>query len=636
MIDFSTLNESQRIAVNWEKGPLLVLAGPGSGKTRTLTLRIARLIQESPNKYFKVLGLTFTNKAAAEMRNRIAELVPNSLERPHLTTFHSFAADILRQHGHYIGLKPDFTILSQEADRYALLDEVINDSKIGHVRQYSEKLLPIISRLTENDISPDKVHTELKKFRLSSPVPLAEIYKRYRSLMIEKNSLDFTGLIAEALGLLQNRSSLRKQVQRVYPFICIDEFQDTNLAQYKFLRHLVNSETKNLFVVADDDKIIYQWNGASPERLNKLQNELEMKQLQLPENYRCPTKVVALANKLIEHNPCRLKQKDDLDPLQCMSGDNVVIVKGFQDFTEEAAWVAKTIASHSLEYRAKCVVLSRTKKLLDPIVNAFNDIGVASYVATRKNEFECPPLIWLHSILRLANSRNNREYLRRTCKSFHSLEGISLNTKNIISHASATDGDFLRSWAEAALGNVELSKGAYKLIKFSLVPTLLERLDYWKFQKEAFTWLDSLIQTAPGSDPILDEYAGEKHAWDQLVTEVCAQFGKSEVTLFQLLQELDLRSKASDPPKNAVPCFTIHASKGMEFGNVYLVGLVEDQFPSWAARRKGDNSPEMQEERRNCFVAITRVQETLTLTYSGRIEGWIKKPSRFLSEMGFE
>ncbi|MFQ5509047.1 MAG: 3'-5' exonuclease [Leptospirillia bacterium] len=186
----------------------------------------------------------------------------------------------------------------------------------------------------------------------------------------------------------------------------------------------------------------------------------------------------------------------------------------------------------------------------------------------------------------------------------------------------------------AALNRAELSESAQELIKKTLVPILLERLDFWQFQKKTFTWLDSLPDTAPVDEGVFDEYQEEKDTWDQLVNEISAQYGKQEVTLHLLLQELDLRSKSPTPPKGSVPCFTIHASKGLEFDHVYLVGMVEDQLPSWAARKKGDDSREMQEERRNCFVAITRAQETLTMTYSDQVQGWNKSPSRFLFEMG--
>lgn len=630
--DLSTLNENQRDAVLWQEGPLLVLAGPGSGKTRVLTYRIARLIQETPQKHFRILGLTFTNKAAAEMRERIENLVPNAGERSLLTTFHSFAADLLRQHGHHLGLKPDFTILVQDADRHSLLDEAIERADAGSSVS-SERLLPLISRLLENDVPSHAALARLQNSSLQEPEVIASVYTNYRSLMIERRALDFPGLIAEALGLLDSHAGVRKQIQRVYPFVCVDEFQDTNLSQYKILHHLVNESTKNLFVVADDDQIIYQWNGASPERLQALRNDFGMQVIQLPENYRCPASVVELANKLISQNFGRSADKNPLTAHKPASTASTVALQRFNDFSEEAAWVAKSIAARRPEARATCVVLARTKKLLEQVIEALDANGVAGYLAARKNEFESASLQWLHSMLRLANGRSSREHLRRVCKAFYTLEGIDLNVKDIMSRASAEDGDYLRTWAIAALERKELSTSARKLIE-QTVAKLSERLDFWAFQKEAFGWLDTLPDVKPDVEGVFDEYEQEKETWDQLVSEISAQYGRSEVTLHLLLQELDLRSKSPVPPKNSVPCFTIHASKGMEFDHVYLVGLVEDQLPSWAAIKKGADSREMQEERRNCFVAITRAQETLSLSYADRVFGWPKQPSRFLYEMG--
>ena len=494
--------------------------------------------------------------------------------------------------------------------------------------------MPLISRLIENDISPGKALEVLKRGPSEYPEPLASIYQLYRSLMVEKNALDFVGLIAEALDLLESRLGVRRQIQRIYPYVCVDEFQNTNLSQYKILRHLVNAKTKNLFVVADDDQIIYQWNGANPERLWTLQRDFEMELLQLPENYRCPPSVVELANNLISHNFARFAGKGVLTAHKSSSGAPVVTIKRSAQFSQEANWVASSIASRSSEERAKCVVLARAKKLLEQVVDALDEHGVSGYLATRKDEFESASLQWLHSILRLANSRSSREHLRRVCKAFFTLDEIDLNIRDIISHASTEDGDFLRSWAVEALNREELSESARQLIKNSLVPILLERLDFWRFQEDAFAWLDDLPDTTPNVKGIFDECQEEKEAWYRLVNEISTQYGKQEVTLHLLLQELDLRSKSPAPPKDAVPCSTIHASKGMEFDHVYLVGMVEDQLPSWAALKKGDDSREMQEERRNCFVAITRAQETLTLTYSDHMQGWRKQPSRFLFEMG--
>ena len=269
------------------------------------------------------------------MRDRIAALVPNAIERTLLTTFHSFAAALLRQHGHHRGLKPDFTILAQETDRLSLLNEAIRKAKVGSIDQTSEKLLPLISWLTEQHISPDEAHDVLERQPFKDPETLASIYQHYRRLMIEGNTLDFTGLIAEALSLLKDHPGICKQIQRVYPYICVDEFQDTNLQQYKILHHFVNEKTKNLFVVADDDQIIYQWNGANPQRLPALQENFEIEILQLPENYRCPPAVVELANKLISKNFGRFANKEVLTAHKKAS-DAPVTIRGFAQFSDEA------------------------------------------------------------------------------------------------------------------------------------------------------------------------------------------------------------------------------------------------------------------------------------------------------------
>lgn len=634
-MDLSSLNASQQKAVAWQDGPLLVLAGPGSGKTRVLTYRVARLIQETPDKHFRILGLTFTNKAAAEMRDRIEHLVPKAGERTLLTTFHSFSADILRQHGHHIGLRPDFTILAQEADRQSLLDDAIADvvTEESQISYTGESLLPLITRLLDLGAPADSAMNFLRSRSLTEPRVIASIYKAYRRLMINKNALDFGGLIAEVLGLMESHPAVTKQLQRVYFYICVDEFQDTNLSQYKVLSHLVNPNTKNLFVVADDDQIIYQWNGANPERLDALRNDFDMTVLQLPENYRCPPQVIDIANELIQYNINRAPDKKPLLAHKIKSNASPISLHGFDTIDEEADWVASSIKSCGKNSWSKCAVLARTRKLLEKAIDALENKEVPAYLAMRKDEFVCPALQWLHAMLRLANSRQDKEQLRKACKAYYTLEGVDLNVGDIASSASAEGGDFLRAWRKAALAK---AAGASKTKTFlsRSVSKLTDKLDFWSFVDESFQWFDNLSETSQNTDESFIEYKGEKETWAELVREIVNQYGREQVTLHVLLQELDLRSKTPSPPKNAVRCFTIHGAKGMEFDHVYLIGLVEDQLPSWAAIKKGDKSREMQEERRNCFVAITRTQETLTLTYSREVFGWNKAPSRFLKEMG--
>lgn len=633
MVDLTTLNERQLEAVQWQEGPLLVLAGPGSGKTKVLTTRIARLLEQSSDEHYRILGLTFTNKAAAEMRKRIELLVPGSSGRVLLTTFHSFAGDLLRQHGHLIGLKPDFTILAQDGERISVLEDAIVRVTEFDVSTYSgENTLPLISRIIENDISPQALSSIFASLPDDRRDPIRAIYEQYRKCLIEINSLDFPSMIAEALHLVRDTQAVGKQVRRIYKFLCVDEFQDTNLTQYNFMKFLVSDTEKNLFVVADDDQIIYQWNGASPERLLGLRADFGMEVVQLPANYRCPPSVIDLANKLIANNVSRSPDKDHLVALKNPTGQAVRVYR-FPEFESEAAWVASDIAARPAADRERCVILARTRKTLEKAVEHLVGAGVPAYLAMRKDEFVSAPMRWLHAALRLANNPQDREQIQRLSRAFFVLEGVQIDAQAVAANAKAFEGSALRAFAELAQARDDLSELTSSYINAAL-PPLTDRLDFRTFSKASFPWFDAVQGIAPDTQGHFADYADERETWNALVEEIEEQFGPAATTLNVLLQELDMRSKTPPPPKGAVPCFTIHASKGMEFGHVYLMGMVEDQLPSFAAIKKGPGSQEMQEERRNCFVAITRTEETLTMTFSARMFGWNKAPSRFLTEMG--
>ena len=635
MVDLSSLNANQLEAVNWTDGPLLVLAGPGSGKTRVLTYRIARIVEDSQGKPFRILGLTFTNRAASEMNTRIQGLVPNARTRIRLTTFHSFCVDLLRQHGHHIGLRPDFTILPQDVDREAVLDEAIDDVRGDHPEVFhrGQQLLPVVNRLLDDCVSGDGALEELSGRNVENAQALAAIYASYRRLMIENNQLDFGCLIAEAQGLLERNPNIRRLINRIYTHVCVDEFQDTNLAQYRILSYLVNPATKNLLVVADDDQIIYQWNGADPKRLHALREDFGVTVLQLPENYRCPPSVVEAADKLINYNLTRDFDKAAPVAHTHGQGNDVIRVESFESFEKEADWVASDIALRPADARCDSVVLARTRRLLEPVVSALKANGIEGYIAVRKGEFLSNQMIWLHSVLRLANARQDREQLRRVCKSFFELAGVNLQVRDIISDAAAAEGDYLRAWHGIASSRPQLDQRT-RLFLDEFIPVLSEKLDFRTFINASFGWFENLSDVGPQSDDNDSEFTKEYNTWHELADQVDREQGRDQVTLNVLLQGLDLRPKTPIVPKDAVPCYTIHGAKGAEFQHVYLVGLVEDQLPTYWAVKKGPDSHEIQEERRNCFVAITRVQNSLTLTYSKEVFGWSKKPSRFLKEMG--
>lgn len=635
MIDLKSLNENQRSAVEWGDGPLLVLAGPGSGKTRVLTYRIARLLEESKNDRFRILGITFTNKAAAEMRQRLDLLVSEGRERAMLTTFHSFAAELLRQHGSHIGLQPDFAIQSQPADREAVLSDAIKE--VGDSTQQesfsAERVLKIVDALLDEGIGPDEAAPHLQGIDESEFLLAA--YSKYCELLVKANQQDFGTLLVNATALLRNHAGIAKQVRRIYKHFCVDEFQDTNAAQYELLLQLLPDEKPNVFIVADDDQVIYQWNGANPKRLEEMRKRFGMKTIQLPQNYRCPKEVIDLANRLISHNIDRAADKQQLTTDRKSGNGQVVrLLPPFANLATEVTWVRKDILSRPASERPKCVVLARTRKLLEACVEDFGLHGLPAHVSIKKTEFQSAPLRWLHACLRLANARTDREQVRRVCKSFYELEGINTRVEDVLAAAALSEGDCLRGWVAIVSKHEGLSEGGKRALK-GVRMHLSEKGDYEAFGREAFEWFEALKEQ-PASTPerAFSEYEDEAACWKRLVEEIYSEFGRSEVTLSTLLQGMDLRSKEPPAPKNAVLCFTVHTAKGMEFDHVYLIGLAEDQMPSWAAVKKGPESLEMREERRNCFVAITRTQATLTLTYSSSYNGYAKRPSRFLREMG--
>lgn len=631
-LDLSLLNANQQTAVTWEKGPLLVLAGPGSGKTKVLTTRIVRLVSESPDKRFRILGLTFTTKAADEMRSRIDALISDGRDRVALATFHSFAADVLRQHGSHVGFRPDFVILNQTADREAvLLDAIRECAREGIETDESDvKLLPFLDRLLDTCTHSDEVRNRVRDPELADKA--AALFAQYRLELEKTNRLDFPCLLSKAIELLESKPAVARLLRTTYTRVCVDEFQDTNYSQYRFLRAIVGDAPPDLFVVADDDQIIYQWNGASPERLLELRNDYKMSVVQLPANYRCPPAVIDLANKLIQHNDSRSADKQPLIAIKPEDRADSVRLQHFNDAAEELAWVATDIAGRGPKVHGKCVVLARTKKVLEAAAEALQAAGVTPALHVRKDEFESAAFRWLHSILRLANARGDREQVRRACKAFYTIDGLDLRVEQVLASAAVTGGDLLRAWFEETLAKEALSDLSREFLT-ALRTRIVSRLDFQGFISTSLDWFRQLHADDGRDLEALGDFQAEEGMWRELVQTIGDRLGDG-MTLEAFLQEMDLAPKVPPPPPNATRCLTIHSSKGMEFEHVYLVGLVEDQLPSFQAVKKGPQSRELQEERRNCFVAITRAQLSLTLTYAGRYSGWQKSPSRFLSEMG--
>ena len=621
-LNLDPMNASQRKAAEWGEGPLLVLAGPGSGKTYVLTARVARIISDTPNSRFGVLGLTFTTKAADEMRSRISELLGPDAQRAHLATFHSFAAEVLRQHGSYFGLRPDFKILSQDVDRFDVLGEAIENSASGHVPSNvnGKSIAPVMDRLLREGHQGDDAPLPFP----GRPRPwVRRVYKRYLQLLVEANYLDFGALLVYCLRLFSERPRLTRHYRTVYPFVCVDEYQDTNAVQDKLLRSIYPNSDANLFIVADDDQTIYQWNGANPERLRKLRHDYQMRVLQLPECYRCPTPVIHLANNLIQHNLDRTADKKPLISATSSTNRETISVQQLSSVDEEMAWVAQDIVRRRLS-PGQCTILARSGKLLQQAAAALEEAELSPYLVQRKQEFRSPLLRFVHAALRLGNKPGDAEQLSALCAAFHDLTGQDVVPDDVEAEGRLCGGDSLLSaFADVALLN---GTGSTKELLCSLRELLVERLKYREFVEAAFNWR--------GKTPTkMKEEDDERQVWKEVERSVRGALGGNP-PLSQFLQECDLRQKTSPPEPDDLQCLTIHMAKGKEFQHVYLVGLVEGQLPSYHALKNGGSA--IEEERRNCFVAITRVQASLTMTYADKYFGYPKQPSRFLSEMGFD
>lgn len=612
----------QQEAAEFNDGAFLLLAGPGSGKTRVLTCRIARLLNESERQKFRILCLTFTNQAADEMRSRIMSYVPGEDNRLFIGTFHSFCADVLRQHGLHIGINSNFQIYSHDTDLQAISNEAERKAKKNYnIEDLHIKILPVIQRLKARLITPSECFDIFKDKNRAEIISI--IYEEYEKELSVRNALDFNSLILKTYLLFKKYPAIVKRYMMVYKYICIDEFQDTNLAQYNLLRIMTGYEGSNLFVVADDDQIIYQWNGASNKRLTAFIEDYSPTIIQLPINYRCPPEIVSIANLLISHNYLRTANKKPLESFRNSTGKGTLRLFHFKDYAEESASIAIDIKKNHFKELDSVVVLGRNRKLLEEIEKSLHNENISATISQRKDDFESNQLIWVYNLLCLSNNRQERKYLDAVCGAFLRLFNIFIDSEEVIDQAEVSNNDYLNNYLKLVLKH-HLESSIFELINYTKI-NLAEGRDFRHYVDYALSWFDNRVEKD-------SQYEDERQVWKQLTSDIDLSLGDN-VSLESFLQEMQMRSKDALPTNNSVILMTIHGAKGKEFDYVYLVGLMDDELPSFQSKKKGPSSDEMEEERRNCFVALTRAKKTLTLSYSLKYRGWSKQPSRFLYEM---
>lgn len=616
------LTPAQATAVNWRDGAMFVLAGPGSGKTRVLTTRVAKLLADTPDKSFRVMALTFTNKAADEMAARIMLLAPEQERRALVGTFHSFCMQMLQQHGSHIGINPDFAIYSLDTDRQDVLREAI---KTAGLASDDARFLSTIDKMKARLILPEG---SAKYFRDAGVGARTEaVYTAYEEALTRANALDFGSLIAQAYRLISTFPGVAVRYRKTYAYWMFDEFQDTTEGQYRLIEALAGDEFRNLFAVADDDQIIYQWNGASYQQIQRFRADYQPQEIQLPTNYRCPPMIVAAANRLVVHNAQRTSSKSPLEAgktaLRYTDGNHVHVLR-FSTEDVEAAQLASGIAKIDPSLWGEVAVLARTRALLEKIQAALASQSVKAVIAQRRDDFRSPQFLWLGAVLRQSLRPLDRRALEALTGAFNRWFGMDLRGDDLLSAADLSSRSYLDEWAAAAASSdnslaIELAEMGGRLSK-----------EPSRFR----AFIDEFIKKLPAHADATSDIAEDRAAWADLVRGINKSIGR-DAPLEQFLQELAIRSK--EPPIDArtVTLMTIHGAKGKEFDHVYVAGLAEDVLPSFQSLKAGETSPEMEEERRNCFVAITRAKEWLCLSYADSYRGWAKRPSRFLSEMGF-
>jgi DNA helicase II / ATP-dependent DNA helicase PcrA len=624
------LSTTQRQAAEWGEGPALVLAGPGVGKTTVLTARIARILDAGRNRNFRVLALTFTTKAGDEMRTRVEELVPGLTERTVIGTFHAFCAQVLRQHGSHLQIKPDFGVYDQDADREELLRDALREAA-GRGKRVSVndvRWLRVIDQLRSNIVGPNKAAARFRNPAEGEHV--ACVYSVYEGALLERNVMDFNGLILNACRLAHKMPSVAARIRQSYPYWLIDEFQDTTPAQYRLVKFMAGDQFKNVFAVADDDQIIYQWAGASYQQIVRFRSDFEPALFQLVENRRCPPEVVQAANNLIVHNSDRTPDKASLVATRATDGA-AISYRTFVSDQDEAQGIAREIAAADAKTWGKTAVLARTRAQLVPILKALQAVGVKAAIATRRDRFMSPQFGWLQACLdqsiRPTDKRIFTALVDAANRIVAAAEEQALDASLLIAEAEAAGRGYMEHWASAAIsiGDPVLTRLA------GLAQRLIESRAAWKkVVAEALTWLPTTTDPADG---VVTDAIDDKAAWETATRAIRSEMG-ADVDLSELLQGIALRPKEPPADPGAVSLFTIHASKGLEFDHVWVAGLAESVLPSWQSLKPDARPAELEEERRNCFVAITRTRKTVVLTWADTYQGRQKPVSRFVAEMG--
>ena len=637
---YDTLNEPQREAVLHTDGPLLILAGAGSGKTRVLTHRIAYLIDERGVNPWNILAITFTNKAAEEMRQRVDSLVSFGAESIWVSTFHSACVRILRRFIDRLGYDNRFTIYDTD-DQKTLMKEVCRKVDID-TKVYKERnLLAAVSSAKNEMILPDEF--ELNAGGDFGQLKIAKVYREYEAQLKANNALDFDDLLVKTVQLLETQPDVLEYYQERFRYIMVDEYQDTNTVQFRLVR-LLAGKYRNLCVVGDDDQSIYKFRGANIRNILDFEHEFpDAHVVRLEQNYRSTGNILNAANGVIRNNRNR-KEKT----LWTDNGDGEKIqLRQFDTAFDEAEYIAEDIKKEVQEGASynDSAVLYRTNAQSRLFEEKFIAMNIPYKIVGGINFYARREIKDLLAYLKTVDNGQDDLAVRRIINV--PKRGIGLTTINRIQESADERGI---GFYEALLAP-ELIPGvgrsASKLDSFAAL------IEYFKGQTEKESITDLLreiiektgyVESLEAEDKVeaesrienIDELVNKAAAYE----EDCQDRGE-EASLSGFLEEVALVADIDslDEDQDYLVLMTLHSAKGLEFPHVYLAGMEDGLFPSYMTITSDDNE-DLEEERRLCYVGITRAEEKLTLTCARRRmvrgETQFNKMSRFIKEIPME
>lgn len=637
---YDTLNEQQRLGVTTTEGPVLILAGAGSGKTRVLTHRTAYLIEEMGVNPYNIMAITFTNKAAGEMRERIDAMVGYGSESIWVSTFHSTCVRILRRHIDRIGYDTNFTIYDAD-DSKAVMKEICKRLDIDTKIYKERSLLAAISSAKDELISPNEFALRAASASDFGKRKQAQVYREYQDVLRKNNALDFDDLIVKTVELLQSDPEVLAYYQERFRYIMVDEYQDTNTAQFQLIR-LLAGKYKNLCVVGDDDQSIYKFRGANIYNILNFEKHFpDAVTIKLEQNYRSTQTILDAANGVIANNVGRKRKS-------LWTANDVGEKIDFEQFDtayEEADYVTRDILAGMREGRYRYgdyAVLYRTNAQSRLFEERFIVSNIPYKIVGGVNFYARKEVKDLLAYLKTIDNARDDLAVRRIINV--PKRGIGATTLNRVSdYAEAYDISFYDALKQAeeipAMG-----KAAAKIKPFvNFIQTMRSKLPYIGVSELLREVIEETGYVKELEADGTDEAQARIENIDELLSKVVAyEEGEEQPTLSGFLEEVALVADIDNLEKGNeyVVLMTLHSAKGLEFPKVYLAGMEDGLFPSYMSITSDNSSEELEEERRLAYVGITRAMEELTITCARqrmiRGETQYNKVSRFVKEIPSE